>query len=86
MCVCVCLFVGLFVLFLKNVALVSSGRSRHILYSFLSFLPFCLCLPHIISGKDDGPAPSISGRPKESRHDITPAPVYPFYLFLVTVS
>nr|CAH0099385.1 unnamed protein product [Daphnia galeata] len=25
-------------------------------------------------GKDDGPAPSISGRPKESRHDITPAP------------
>ncbi|XP_045026597.1 outer dense fiber protein 3-B isoform X2 [Daphnia magna] len=24
--------------------------------------------------KDDGPAPSISGRPKESKHDITPAP------------
>ena len=28
----------------------------------------------VFQGKDDGPAPSLSGRPRESKQDFTPAP------------
>jgi hypothetical protein len=84
-CVCVCLILPFIKLHLALVLPFSSYFIGLLLFSFL-------CVPRIILGKDDGPAPSISGRPKESRHDITPAPVSFWffllfvYLFLVAIS